>query len=90
MSKNQRDVSHIDEGEINKPVAWMTENGTIFDELPPISGGLIPLYTHPIRELSMSEIDKHFNQFWYQDDNGVHFDHYGFATSLIKASRGEE
>jgi len=30
-----------------KPVAWMTENGTIFDELPPISGGLIPLYTHP-------------------------------------------
>ena len=31
----------------NEPVAWMTENGTIFDELPPISGGLIPLYTHP-------------------------------------------
>jgi hypothetical protein len=30
----------------NEPVAWMTENGTIFDELPLISGGLIPLYTH--------------------------------------------
>jgi len=29
-----------------KPVAWMTENGTIYDELPPIAGGLIPLYTH--------------------------------------------
>jgi len=48
------------------------------------------LYTHSMRELSMSEIDKHFNQSWYQDDNGVHFDHYGFATSLIKASRGEK
>jgi hypothetical protein len=35
----------------NEPVAWMTENGTIFDELPPISGGLIPLYTHPAKEL---------------------------------------
>ena len=35
---------------MNKPVAWMTENGTIFDELPPISGGLIPLYTHPVKE----------------------------------------
>jgi hypothetical protein len=34
---------------MNEPVAWMTENGTIFDELPPISGGLIPLYTHPAK-----------------------------------------
>jgi len=32
---------------MSEPVAWMTENGTIFDELPPISSGLIPLYTHP-------------------------------------------
>jgi len=37
---------------IDEPVAWMTENGTIFDELPPISGGLISLYTHPMRELT--------------------------------------
>jgi hypothetical protein len=40
------------------PVAWMTENGTIFDELPPISSGLIPLYTHPMRELTVDEIHK--------------------------------
>ena len=36
----------------NEPVAWMTENGTIFDELPLIAGGLIPLYTHPAKTLT--------------------------------------
>ena len=41
---------------MSEPVAWMTENGTIFDELPPISGGLIPLYTHPMHELTDEEI----------------------------------
>ena len=40
-------LSDISQEIENEPVAWMTENGTIFDELPPISGGLIPLYTHP-------------------------------------------
>ena len=42
----------------NEPIAWMTENGTIFDELPPISGGLIPLYTHLAKTLTDEEIYK--------------------------------
>ena len=44
----------------NEPIAWMTENGTIFDELPPISGGLIPLYTHPAKTLTDDEIEEVF------------------------------
>jgi len=99
MSKNQRDVSHIDEGEISEPVAIRYDfdgNGYFYMDAGSGSDWASRvkdcefLYTHPIRELSMSEIDKHFNQSWYQDDNGVHFDHYGFATTIIKASRGEK
>ena len=43
-------LSDISQEIENEPVAWMTENGTIFDVLPLIVGGLIPLYTHPMRE----------------------------------------
>ena len=45
-------LSDISQEIENEPVAWMTENGTIFDELPLISSGLIPLYTHPMRDKS--------------------------------------
>jgi hypothetical protein len=41
----------------NEPVAWISENGRIFDELPSISDGLIPLYAHPIKELTDEEIE---------------------------------
>lgn len=54
----------------NEPVAWMTENGTIFDELPPILGGLIPLYTHPAKKLTDEEIIKEINSLatgWFSD-----------------------
>jgi lysophospholipase L1-like esterase len=37
-----------------------------------------------LRELTTEEIDEHFNQSWYQDDSGVHFDHYGFAKAILK------
>ena len=52
---------------MSEPVAWMTENGTIFDELPLISGGLIPLYTHPMRELTDEEIDANRYQ-WLRNE----------------------
>jgi hypothetical protein len=66
------------------PVAWMTENGTIFDELPPISGGLIPLYTHPMRELTDEDIWKCHAE--TNTNNWV----IDFARAIIKASRGEK
>jgi len=62
---------------MSEPVAWMTENGTIFDELPPISGGLIPLYTHPMRELTDEEIYRLWQK--HLDD-----DVPTFARALLK------
>jgi hypothetical protein len=40
----------------NEPVAWISEYGRIFDELPPISDGLIPLYANPVKTLTDEEI----------------------------------
>ena len=82
MSKNQTDVSHIDKGEINEPignteqlpVAWVypefmknikdakcwTAYATYHKDRP------IPLYTHPMRELTDEEIIK-----VYEDIFGV-------------------
>ena len=54
----------------SEPVAWMTENGTIFDELPPISGGLIPLYTTPqTKPLSDEELLQAIGRAWCSPDN---------------------
>jgi hypothetical protein len=72
MNKDQRDVSHIDKGEIKEPfgnteqlpIAWVypefmknikdakcwTAYATYHEDRP------IPLYTHPMRELSDKEI----------------------------------
>jgi hypothetical protein len=53
MNKDQRDVSHIDKGEINEPVAWMhTNSKQIFKTKKPNEFDLhlfTPLYTHPMR-----------------------------------------
>jgi len=80
------------------PVAWMTENGTIFDELPPISSGLIPLYAHPMRELSDDEIINTLDKICYEGDSGCvtgsvtifHQIIVNFARAIIKANRGEK
>jgi hypothetical protein len=40
----------------NEPVAWISENGNIYDELPLISDELIPLYANPVKELTDEEI----------------------------------
>jgi hypothetical protein len=69
---------------MSEPKAWMTENGTIFDELPLISGGLIPLYTHPMRELTDGEI---LNIYLEQTNGNKDLDILEFARAiLMKAS----
>jgi hypothetical protein len=40
----------------NEPVAWISEKGNIYDELPPITDELIPLYANPVKELTDEEI----------------------------------
>ena len=67
MNKDQTDVSHIDKGEINEPVAYCVD----LEEDALIEASKIlgldstdvnflntPLYTHPMRELSDEEIEK--------------------------------
>jgi len=66
----------------NEPVAWMTENGTIFDELPLIAGGLIPLYTHHVRELTDEEIEEVAKP--YCDLQNWVVDKHEFARAILK------
>ena len=46
----------------------------------------IPLYTHPIRELSDDEILKIYDEVYVKNHN----DGIDFARAIIKASRGEK
>jgi len=53
MSKNQRNVSLTNVGEINEPIAWMnpnTINHGIVDARTYKLKGFIPLYAHPMRD----------------------------------------
>jgi len=69
MNKDQRDVALTNVGEINEPVTWATEdlqnvmspkfkemrmdtNSSTYKQFP------IPLYTHPMRELSDEEYER--------------------------------
>jgi hypothetical protein len=87
MNKNQTDVSHIDKGEISEPIAWTNKKNLKYLQ---VAGGAniwnqsiekndIPLYTHPIRELSDEEI---MNE-WYTEccPNG---DLIKFARAILK------
>ena len=40
----------------NEPVAWM-DDLSFFTEQPDDMDGVIPLYTHPVKELTDEEID---------------------------------
>jgi hypothetical protein len=63
MSKNQTDVSHIDKGEINEPIAWkieeldyVTSSKLSMDGWVAKGMTITPLYTHPQKKLSDDEI----------------------------------
>ena len=62
----------------NEPVAWISEYGRIFDELPPISDGLIPLYANPVKELTDEEITDLFR---------ASSDHIEFARAILRKAQ---
>jgi len=63
MSKDQTDVSHIDKGEINEPVAWIKKEyspdcGYFFNIYDHETDGYMPVFTHPpIKESLSTNID---------------------------------
>jgi len=68
----------------NEPVAWISENGKIFDELPPISDGLMPLYANPAKTLTNSEID---NLIAEVPEKPTDEDLYDFAIAILKKAQ---
>ena len=72
----------------NEPVAWMSENGTIYKELPPAPVNWTPLYTHPVKELTDEEIEGWITD-WAKDLYGTLYveptDHQ--RTMAIKMAR---
>jgi hypothetical protein len=67
----------------NEPVAWISENGGIFDELPPISDGLIPLYANPVKELTDDEIREVCTQYLASKDGNI----FTFARAILKKAK---
>ena len=78
---------------MNKPVAWM-----IKDNLPmlgdfefpcllfknkPHNDGFIPLYTHPVKELTDGEIQEISHQYHYTYNP----DYVGFAKAILRKAQ---
>jgi len=68
----------------NEPVAWISENGRIFDELPSISDGLMPLYAHSAKTLTNREID---NLIAEVPEKPTDEDLYDFAIAILKKAQ---
>jgi hypothetical protein len=97
MNKDQTDVSHLDKGEINEPVAIRYDfdgNGYLYMDAGSGSDWASRvkdcefLYTHPMLELTDEEIIK-----VYEDMFGVALARscaIEYARAIIKASRGEK
>jgi len=100
MSKDQRDVSHIDKGEINEPIAWTNKKNLKYLQ---VAGGAniwnqsiekndIPLYIHPQKELTDEEIINTLDKICYEGDSGCvtgsvtifHQTIVNFARTILK------
>ena len=71
----------------NEPVAWMEiEEGGITEYKvwrEPISSKSIPLYTHPVKELTDEEI----NKVWYEDCSHRHDSLIEFARAILRKAQ---
>jgi hypothetical protein len=67
----------------NEPVAWTDGKGNYFDKNSffPVND-LIPLYTHPVKELTDKEINKIFNTTW-----GSLKDYMEFARAILRKAQ---
>ena len=68
----------------NKPVAWTDGKGNYFDEYSffPVND-LIPLYTHPIKELTDAEIMESCHAYHYTHNP----DYLGFARAILRKAQ---
>ena len=66
---------------MNKPIAWTDGRGNYFDKHSffPVDD-LIPLYTHPVKEITDEEIEECYCNTIYQGD----FDKKVFARAILR------
>jgi hypothetical protein len=80
----------------NEPVAWMDEETGCFvysqydyeDLNEHGKDGLIPLYTHPVKELTDEEIQELAlcDEFWISEDCTI-FDWHKFAKAILRKAQ---
>ena len=78
---------------VNEPVAWKHKpSGIIFDEIIESSepDDLVPLYEHPMRELSDEEIMQVCSQIEPFDDTTIEQAFIEFARAILKKAREHE
>ena len=81
---------------MNKPIAWM-DDLSFFTKKPEDMEGVIPLYTHPVKELTDEEIkfiaypfESVYTTYDKQTDTDtVHtrFDQLGFARAILRKAQ---
>ena len=75
----------------NKPVAWMDEINTFvldkdYQQFPKsLQNGMIPLYTHPVKELTDEEIWEIVSLKWWDWEDS--FDVTGFARAILRKAQ---
>ena len=69
----------------NEPVAWMDylEHSDVYDLN--VSGRGIPLYTHPVKELTDEEIWEIVSLKWWDWEDS--FDVTGFARAILRKAQ---
>jgi hypothetical protein len=70
----------------NQPVAWINRKGEFMPEK--VDSFDIPLYTHPVKELTDEEIQELAlcDEFWISEDCTI-FDWHKFARAILKKAQ---
>ena len=78
-------AGYIETDDMNKPVAWINyvEHSDFYDLN--ISGRGIPLYTHPVKELTDEEIEEIGKE--YGIKSVYQFAYYEFAKAILKKAQ---
>lgn len=74
---------------MNKPVAYVNSmcNDDIDWKIDPMTIDGQPLYTHPVKELTIEDIEGVFyEKCWYYDEDEK-FDYYGFARAILRKAK---
>jgi len=77
----------------NKPVAWMDEINTFvldkdYQQFPKsLQNGMIPLYTHPVKELTDEEITGAVARGWCSEKNSMKVMDSDLAWAIVEEIR---